>query len=72
MGAHGDRKRPRASDASGGLYARKTVSLPPDTMARINAHLAENPEVTLSKFLTDAAERALTATTPKRKHAAAV
>lgn len=39
-----------------GGYARKTVSLPQDLVDRIEEHLSESPGLTLSTFMTEAAE----------------
>lgn len=54
-------KRPRGrlrGEAAGG-YVRKTVSIPAGTMDQISLFLAKNPGMTLSSFLTDAAESAV-------------
>lgn len=50
-------RRPRASQ--GESFARKCVSIPPETMKNIDKYLSENPDLTLSKFFTEAAEQLL-------------
>ena len=49
--------RSRASIDGG--YTRKTVSLPTDLVGRIEAFLDDNPGLTISAFLTEAAEKKL-------------
>lgn len=42
-----------------GGYTRKTLSLPTDLVARIEAKLKETPGLTISAFMTEAAESKL-------------
>ena len=56
--------RPRAPVEGG--YARKTISLPQDLVDKIEERLSESPGLTLSTFMTEAAELRLTHKKPKR------
>lgn len=57
--------RPRAS-VNGG-YDRKTISLPPALSARISKYLEEHQELTMSSFMTQAAELLLDPDKGKKK-----
>jgi hypothetical protein len=56
-------KRYRAR-VEGGGYCRKTLSLPAELVRRIEAHLAANPGLTMSAFVSDEIDRVLAP--PKR------
>jgi hypothetical protein len=57
--------RPRASAAGG--YDRKTISLPPTLSAEISKYLKEHPDLTMSSFMTRAAEQFLNPDPGKKK-----
>jgi len=50
-----------------GGYTRKTLSLPTDLVDRIENKLKESPGLTISAFMTDAAEIKLTPNKGKKK-----
>jgi hypothetical protein len=50
-----------------GGYTRKTLSLPTDLVDRIEAKLEETPGLTISAFMTEAAENKLVPTRGKKK-----
>lgn len=49
--------RSRASIEGG--YSRKTISLPSELVERIEEYLQESPGLTMSAFMTEAAEKRL-------------
>ena len=57
----------RSRGSIDGGYTRKTVSLPSTLVDRIEAKLEEEPGLTISVFLTDAAEMKLNPTKGMKK-----
>jgi hypothetical protein len=49
-----------------GGYTRKTLSLPTDLVEEIEGKLEETPGLTMSAFMTDAADRVLHPPKPKK------
>lgn len=57
----------RARASVGGGYARKTLSLPRELVASIEGHLETTPGLTISSFMTAAAEDLLKKISKRKK-----